>query len=228
MISNLITAARIACLMLLVLHACHSQNSNQPATSDAKPVQVASPSAGTDLLTSGVFDDKPLVLKAWLDFIKDGHYRAAKGEDFKFSEAARSELWSMFQEQWYPRVNHPAITGNISRRNVSKDLAIIVVDNKKSDPARFGLVIFNLEPNGKETSFHWLFRNRDLSTALLSWYSNWPVLVFYQEDGSADPYYINWNVSTKSYFLDKAQVGPGSRPGRLKEKPRLKGSTSAD
>jgi hypothetical protein len=56
-----------------------------------------------------------------------------------------------------------------------------------------------------------LFRERDLSSALLSWHNNWPVLVFYNKDGSSDPYYINWDKKTKRYFLDKEQKGLDAR-----------------
>jgi hypothetical protein len=161
----------------------------------------------------------PVALKAWLTFIKSGKYRAANANDFNFSEAAKSRLRGMFEDGWYFQVNHPAITGNINRRLGFKDLAVIVIDTARSDSDRFSLVIFNVEPEKeKPPSVHWLFKNRDLSSAFLSWYSNWPVLVFYQQDGSADPYYINWNEHTKQYFLDKQQVGPDARPGRLREK----------
>jgi hypothetical protein len=171
------------------------------------------------LIRSGLFDNNPTALTAWLKFIEDGKYRAAKGEDFKFSEAAKNKLRSMFEDEWYARINHPAITGNISRRHGFKDLAIIVVDTTRSDSTRFSVVIFNAESDNKQApSVHWLLKSRDLSSGLLSWHSNWPVLVFYELDGSPDPYYINWNENTERYFLDKRQVGPGARAGRLREK----------
>ena len=207
-----------ACAILLIMPSCDDRRRSR--TSDPTPVQAASasPSKSPDLLKSGIFDDNPAALKAWLKFIDDGKYRAATGEDFKFSEASKSKLRSMFGDEWYPRINHPAITGNISRRHGFKDLAVMVIDTEKTDPARFSVVIFNVEPDKSELSVHWLFRNRDLSSALLEWHSNWPVVVFYEENGSADPYYINWDDSKKDYFLDKVQVGPDARPGRLREK----------
>lgn len=219
MIVSLTISARAACLMFLIVSGCHVPSRSE-TDSGPKPLQLPSQTTNShDLINSGVFDNNPTALKAWLKFIEDGKYRAANGDDFKFSEAAKSKLRSMFEDQWYPRINHPAITGNINRRHEFKDLAVIVVDTERAGPARFGLVIFNVESNTEETiSVHWLFRSHDLSSAILDWHSNWPVLVFYGEDGSSDPYYINWDNNSKRYFLDKRQVGPGARPGRLREK----------
>lgn len=208
-------------MLFLILPNCHLRRTGtEPATPrETKPLQTPSQSGKSDLINSGVFDTNPMALEAWLKFIEDGKYRAANGDDFKFHEAAKSELRSMFEDEWYSRINHPAISGNINRRHGFKDLAVIVVDTQRSDSGRFGVVIFNVEPDKKHTpSAHWLIRNRDLSSALLSWHSNWPVLVFYGEDGASDPYYINWNENTKEYYLDKRQLGPDPRAGRLREK----------
>ena len=208
-----------ACLILLVLPSCRFGGMNGTTNNDRNSVQKpAQTNKSPDLIDSGVFDNNRPMLQSWIEFIQDGKYRAANGNDFKFSEAAKEKLRSLFEDGWYARVNHPAITGNIQRLHGFKDLAVIVVDNERNDIDKFGLVIFNTEPDDGKTSVHWLIRDRDLSSAILSWHSNWPVLVFYGEDGSSDPYYVNWNASTKTYFLDKQQVGPDARPGRLHKK----------
>jgi hypothetical protein len=214
---SLLSSAHALCLMLLIVSGCGVRSSTE-AGSNETPFQSPPPQTNErpDLINSGLFDNNPKALKAWLNFIEDGNYRAAKGEDFKFSEAAKSKLHRMFGDEWFPRINYPA---NINKRLEFHDLAVIVVNTKRSDSARFGLVIFHIEPNKEQpASVHWLFQSRDLSSSLLSWHSNWPVLVFYAEDGSSDPYYINWNENTRQYFLDKQQIGPGARPGRLREK----------
>ena len=218
MISNLITSICASCLMLLIVPGCHFRSISDPGSNDPKPPVPAQSKESSDLLNSGVFDSNPQALKAWLKFIEDGRYRVADAKDFKFSEAAKGHLRNMFGDEWYPRINHPAITGNISRRHGFKDFAAMVIDSRKNDPARFGVVIFNVEPDKDDLSVHWLFRDRDLSSAILDWFQNWPVLVFYQEDGSSDPYYLNWNENKKIYFLDKQQMGPDARAGRLREK----------
>ena len=207
----------LACAILVIIPSCDVRSKS--GASSPTPVHTASPpNSPADLLNSGIFDSNPMALKAWLKFIDDGKYRAATGEDFKFSDASKNKLRGMFGEEWYPRINHPAITGNISRRHGFKDLAAIVIDTRKTDPTKFGVVVFNVEPDKSELSVHWLLRDRNLSSALLEWHSNWPVLVFYTEDGSADPYYINWDDNKKDYFLDKVQIGPDARPGKLREK----------
>lgn len=212
-------------LSLAMLGGCLSGCSNSQrlfaADSLHEPAkqQPVSSNQGRDFLQSGIFETNPKALQAWLGFTKDGRYRAANAGDFAFSEASKNELRELFGERWYPRINHPAITGDISRRNWFYDLAVIVVDTSRTDVGRFGVVIFDIPKEEKSPSIHWLFRGRDLSSALLSWHNNWPVLVFYHNDGSADPYYINWNEKTQEYVLDKDQKGLGARQNsRLLEK----------
>jgi hypothetical protein len=210
------------CLLLLMTPNCHfrtTRESAAPQGSEPRSFDSAQSSKSSDLINSGVFDSNPIALNAWLKLIQSGKYRAANANDFSFSGSAKSELRRMFEDEWYSRVNHPAITGNISRRHGFKDLAVIVIDTATSNSDRFSVVIFNAEPDNKQPpSVHWLQKNCDLSSALLSWHNNWPVLVFYKQDGSSDPYYANWNENTKQYFLDKQQIGPDARPGRLREK----------
>jgi hypothetical protein len=212
---SVITTFLLACL--LVFDGCVSTRSDlsrsvtgdKPQTSPQQ--QPAKSDQTPDFLHSGIFDTDRQALEAWVTFIKDGRYRVASGVDFGFSNAAQKELEEMFGKVWYPRINHPAISGNIAREYGSKDLAVIVIDTTRSDASRFGLIIFNVPENGKPVSKHWLFRERDLSSALLSWHNNWPVLVFYNKDGSSDAYYINWDKKTKRYFLDKEQKGLDAR-----------------
>ena len=214
--------AYTACLFSLVMYSCQFRlPTDTRATQLSVPTSVATPqtSKPSGLIDSGVFDNNSSALEAWKKFIESGKYRAATANDFNFSDLAKNHLRDMFEEGWYARVDHPAITGNISRRHGFKDLAVIVVDASRSDSNRFSVVIFDFEPDNKETtSVHWLLRDRNLSSAILSWHANWPVLVFYHQDGSSDPYYINWNEATKAYFLDKEQIGPDARPARLRDR----------
>ena len=182
--------------------AARTQNSREKPGSSAQRA---------DFLHSGIFDRNPKALEAWLRFVGEGKYRVANADDFAFSDASKKELQELFGEMWYPRINHPAISGNISRKDWFYDLAVIVVDTTRTDPRKFGLIIFNVPKETGTTSAHWLFRERDLSSALLSWHSNWPVIVFYHIDGSSDPLYINWNQKTEEYFLDKEQKDKDAR-----------------
>lgn len=205
----------ISCLLLFDGCVSAIPHSSHPVTvysgSGSVLQQPANSGQTTDFLHSGIFDTNPEALGAWLSFIKDGRYRVASLGDFKFSDAAKEQLKEMFGKMWYSRIDHPAISGNIAREYGSKDLAVIVVDTKSLDSSRFGLVIFNVTQGASSPSAQWLFRERDLSSALLSWHSNWPVLVFYKGDGSSDPYYINWNKKTQRYFLGKDQKGLDAR-----------------
>lgn len=216
MSSNLTTSICALCVTILMMPGCHIRSFSEARSIDTVPGNLHSPTPSPDdFIASGLFDNNPQALKVWRAFLADGKYRVADASDFKFSEAAKNKLRGMFEAQWYARIKHPAITGNINRRSGFKDLAVIVVDSTKHDANRFGVVIFNIDEAKGLSSQHWLVQNRDLSSALLSWYSNWPVLVFYRDNGSSDPYYINWNDKARTYSLDKRQIGPDARDATL-------------
>ncbi len=182
--------------------------------SDKKTAQSDSP----DFLHAGFFDNNKQALEAWQSFTKNGKYRIATRDDFSFSQTAIDALKKSFGNTWDSRISYPAIVGMIARHaGTSKDLAVIVVDSERSDPNRFGLVVFNVDKNEKTASIHWLLQGRNLSTSILSWHSNWPVIVFYDKDGNVDPYYMNWDQRDQRYSLGKEQKGPDAREGsRLK------------
>lgn len=206
----------------LSLSAC---NYNRPLTAK-QPTEVAdeqkrvepqyqeTSDQSEDDVISSIFYDKPQMLQAWQRFSEDGKYRLARPEDFNFSQAAKERL-SKYDSMWFKRTKYPYIFGDIARANSSTDLALIVVDTSKHTLDRFRIVIFNTTgPNTIPTS-HWLLRGHDLSTSILGWAGNWPSLSRYNEDGSVESFFINWDKQHRVYNIDKEQKGPGGRKGKL-------------
>src|SRR5260370_28158149 len=160
---QLVTTVFLSCL--ITFGGCMSVRSTSRHSTAAKNAeespkqQAVKPDESPDFLHSGLFDNNPKGLEAWLSFTKDGKCRVSNASDFAFSEASKSELREMFGEMWYPRSNHPAISGVISRRDWFFDLAVIIVDTSRSDANRFGLVVFNVPKEGGLPSTHWLFRD---------------------------------------------------------------------
>lgn len=141
--------------------------------------------------------------EAWQRFTAEGKYRLANASDFSFSEAAKKKLQYSFGNDWYTKIAQPYIGGDINHDNASWDLAVIVVDVTHSEVPQFGLVVFNApKDRGSIPTLHWLYRNRDLSKVVLTWWSGGLIIEEYREDGSSEACYVNWNEKRQAYSCD--------------------------
>jgi hypothetical protein len=95
--------------------------------------------------------------KAWREFIADARYRLACDTDSALSDDAKNrQSWYVFN---YGNWNYP-------KRDYEEHFAAIVVGTTRSDPNRFGLVIFSPPKGGKNNyEINWLYKDRDLSKA---------------------------------------------------------------
>jgi hypothetical protein len=140
--------------------------------------------------------------EAWHAFAKEGRYRWARPEDFSIpgwatarSDAAvRSRMW-------------PIEGGDINHDGAYNDFAVIVVDTTRTEPDRFGLVIFNEPGDGDQPySLHWVLRNVDLSATALDWSSDGLGVTRYEEDGYSWQCNVKWNQSTREYSCNMKRV----------------------
>lgn len=154
-----------------------------------------------DPLYTGFFNGTPNEQReAWRVFVRDGQYRAANPEDFRLSIAAKQGREGDLQKA----TERPYVGGDINHDLAYHDFAIIVVDTRKEDSARFGIVIFNqpLDPKGPYETY-WLFRDRDLSSTILEWWSGGLAIREYHQDGTYDFCYVNWHPAENVYSCDK-------------------------
>jgi hypothetical protein len=160
-----------------------------------------------DPLLSGWFNGTPEGEKeVWRQFVSQGRYRAAQADDFFLSPKARKIL-GLAPDTPNDAIHcfkTPYIGGDINRDGAYNDLAVIVIDKEKRDESRFGLVIFNepAEKDGKYTA-HWLFRDRNLSGAMIRWWSGGLLLVNFTNKGDQQICSVKWNEKIKSYFCDR-------------------------
>ena len=142
---------------------------------------------------------------AWRTFTNDGHYRLARKEDFKpAARAFRSDnpLESIFAYCW-------GSLGYQSHANQSYHLAAIVVDTRRNDDARFGLVIFSSPKDGNGTYRpYWLYRDRDLSRTVV-WTGSGDLMVAnYRDDGSREVSYVQWDGRRKQFVATTSYPKP--------------------
>jgi hypothetical protein len=169
--------------------------------------------------TNNVGDDKdPLLLgwfngtpegekEVWRQFISQGRYGAAQAEDFFLSLESRKTL-GLAPDSPNDAIRSfkaPYVGGDINHDGAYNDLAVIVVDKEKRDESRFGLVIFNepTEKDGKYTT-HWLYRDRNLSSTMINWWSGGLLLVNFKNNGDQQICSVKWNEQIQSYFCDSS------------------------
>lgn len=96
----------------------------------------------------------------------------------------------------------PCIQTEINQDGVSgSEFAAIIVDRTRNDAARFGLVIFSgVGDERRVPQLYWLYREHDLSKAVLSQASSRVVLTDYNEKGAlSESCVIKWDPRLQKY-----------------------------
>jgi len=127
--------------------------------------------------------------QAWKDFTSNGQYRMARQDEFSERARRHPEGEGIFM----PLLFDINLDGGFG------DFAVIVVDNRRSDPARFGLVIFSNPGGGTFYKVGWVFRHKDLSRMVLAIASARLVLTEYRDDGSEHSCFVHWHKSLGRY-----------------------------
>jgi hypothetical protein len=137
--------------------------------------------------------------KVWKEFIAGGQYRLAQPADMTFSETVKSKLPGQGKS---PIIPYEYAWGdlNYEKRIQDAHLAAIVVDTKKNDSNKFGLVIFSPKRNTKaEYDVNWLFQNKDLSKTTVQIASGELYVTQYTDDGSRKACSVNWNKELENF-----------------------------
>lgn len=158
----------------------------------------------SDPLKTKFFEGNPKGAEAWRQFIENGEYRLAGAEDFQFSDAAKKQLLYSFGDLWQSRVFNPYTGGEINHDKFFHDNAYIVVDKRRNDSKRFGLVIFNEQSGNNPHKEYWLYKGRDLSKTVFGWASSGLHLEEFNEQGEFTICYVNWNKTRQEYSCDKS------------------------
>ena len=167
----------------------------EPATSNTNQ-QV---SASTKNMPMGIFDEHSEGAKeAWRRFAESGRYRVARAEDFKIPTAAIQN--EEIRHDIDRAIKFAYVGEDINRDGLRNDRAFIVVDTKRNDPQKFGLVVFNDEEDKRSVPDpHWVYRDTDLSKTVMFWVSGELTVRNYRDDGSYELCRIKWDERRKQY-----------------------------
>jgi hypothetical protein len=139
--------------------------------------------------------------QAWRLFTQDGQFRLVLEKDMRFSGAARSEIvrrtgriiWSplnqVFAYSW----------GHLGYDTDQDLLAVIVVDDSRTEDSRYGLVIFG-KPKGGTYRPYWLYQNRDLSKTVVYQVTGSLGVGDYHDNGTYKNCWVEWN-SRRNQFI---------------------------
>jgi hypothetical protein len=127
-----------ASLLLIVVAACRSALVTQVANAPSRTATPSDPAAKDPVCCQEYTNDQ--LKQAWADFTRDGRYKLARDFAYVYS-------WG--------DLGHPYETGH-------KHLTVLVADTTKSDPNRYGVVIFSApEGEGGRYKQYWFYRDRD-------------------------------------------------------------------
>ncbi len=177
-----------------------ARQATPPATvQHSANTQQTSESPRTDSMPTGIFDGDQGGTEAWQRFTEDGRYRVARAADFKIPEVA-------MQENGYDignAIKFAYVGEDINHDGLYRDRALIIIDTTRNDAKRLGLVIFN-ELKDKTTlpKPYWLYRERDLSRAVMFWSSGGLGIREYDEDGTYHLCRVRWNQLQQKYYCD--------------------------
>lgn len=202
--------ASLSCFWL-VLFLCSSCSSPSHSTA---PSPLMAQSKGSEKSSEAVRSNNPLETKffegdpkgaeAWRQFINTGQYRLAQTQDFQFSDGAKLRLLHVFGDSWQSRVSNPYTGGEINHDKFYHDNAFIVIDKKRNDAKRFGLVIFNEQAGDSPHKPYWLYKERDLSKTVFGWASSGLELKEFMDTGESSVCYVNWNKTRQGYSCDNS------------------------
>jgi hypothetical protein len=103
-------------------------------------------------------------------------------------------------DPWREKTICPVVSGDFNHDGNWYDLAVIVVDTTKQNPARLGVVIFNTQKDENAVFLpHWLYRDRDLSKVTLSAFRDGLIINEFGEDGSMVNHRIKWSPQESAY-----------------------------
>lgn len=137
---------------------------------------------------------------AWSDLTRDGKYRLAAKEDFKFPTGACKEDSNCMEWAINLPILDAEIDGDATVQRPDKDVAAIVVDTTIESQNRFGVVIFNASPDPTAVpTAHWLIKDKDLSKAKLGYSRDGLSVSLYNDDGSYINCYARWDKASGEY-----------------------------
>ena len=195
------------CCLLLFIQACNNNNRGEPHSIDQPGAQAKI--TGT---ASGSVKREPVDIFPknsgegilWRDLLKEGRYKLAEADDFRFPKAALITYNSDISNF----ISLPYTQGDFNGDG-AVDVAGVMVDTKKSDNERFGIIILNGTISsvdnyliaGLYPNLSWVYQGKDLSKSTISYTLRGGLEIRrYNDDRSQVVSSIKWSKQKKAYY----------------------------
>ena len=131
----------LACWLILFVAGCKTA---PPQQTVGVPIPTPPDPAAKDPVCCGPYSNEA-IKRAWADFTRDGRYKLARDHAYLYS-------WGNLNHFYYDNHQH---------------LTVSVVDTTKTEPNRYGVVIFTApESDGGRYRHYWFYRDRAVPAAL--------------------------------------------------------------
>lgn len=192
----------IAISALLTSPSCNANEQIRTSEATVTPlspntqVSITWPSDPTQVVT-----DSEELKRAWARFESSQPYRLAKPSDRTLSPEARARVNSNNPGQIVPFLYWWGVRDLVSS-NHKNVLVVIVVDPNRSDPNRYGLVVF-AAPKSVSQSYktYWVAREEDMESYLISPASGSVFLEFFRRNGSNQTKELAWDRKSRRFKL---------------------------
>ena len=145
-------------------------------------------------------DNEPLTL-AWKNFERSQNYRLAQPSDRNLTPAAAARVKSNAPHQIIPVINWWGARG-YRGANTKDFLIAIVVDPSRSDPKRYGLVVFAaVASEGSAYKPYWVLREEEMESYLLSPASGSVYIECFRRDGAEQTKELVWDRKSRQFRL---------------------------
>jgi hypothetical protein len=190
-------ASRVVCLTSLLACSAGEQLPLQdPSRANGELAPASSPrNSVTQDQANFCLSKFPNMETAWENFTADGHYRMAARQDFDLPQSVMDNQGASIKP-----IDAPCMIGQLRGQDSGTEFAAIVVDNRRTDPSRFGIVFFHgLEHERVSPKPFWLKQNEDLSRSMLNKISSNLVVTTYGLDGSIETCVVTWHPDSQKY-----------------------------
>lgn len=145
-------------------------------------------------------DNAPLK-RAWERFERSQKYRLAQPADRNLTPAAAARVKSNAAHQIIPVINWWGARG-YRGANTNDFLIAIIIDPSRSDPNRYGLVVFAaVASEGPGYKPYWVLREEDMESYLLSPASGSVFIECFHRDGTEQTKELVWDRKSREFRL---------------------------
>ena len=203
MMERLLQCVIVACAVLVVT-SCRREETAPVQPVNSTPVPTPSYESPVTWSTSDFeerLDQDKGMKRAWKKFEQSQKYRLAQPTDRNLTREAAERVRTNSENQIIPFLGWWGAEGYEGKPNF---VVAILVDPSRTDPNRYGLVVIAAPTSdGGKWKVHWVAREEDMESYLISPASGSVFIECFRGDGTEEIKEIAWYRSKRQFQLKK-------------------------